>query len=182
MGLSATISKHWKFALGSLCCLFPGVGILFGVFFLCFAIFQYRSKVLVVMVLAEVAISACLMIYIFHSDKEQMLHGHGYDELTEKMARHNLKEVGVKLDAYKRQVGEYPDSLMQLLKKFSHAEIDDPILQFKHPELSNHLFYYTKTDSGYILFSAGLDGIPHTKDDIYPARSSSITTEKQTYN
>jgi len=70
-----------------------------------------------------------------------------------------LVELVNEVERYKTIFGVYPDSLAQL------DRITDRIVN-----LSDDFgrINYSKIDSGYTIFSSGVDKIPNTKDDIYP--------------
>lgn len=65
---------------------------------------------------------------------------------------------------YKLQKKAYPDSLEQLLQFDKLAFISDPI-----SATDDVKFYYQRLDTGYILFSTGIDETPFTNDDIFPS-------------
>ena len=71
------------------------------------------------------------------------------------------------IEFYKIKNGAYPDSLEQISKDDPMAWIDDP-LQSGFGNSENIKFNYQKVGNHYYLFSSGIDGIPNTKDDIYP--------------
>ena len=80
------------------------------------------------------------------------------------MSQINLNNLVKDIEFYKITNGQYPDSLKQL--KINSTFIYDPI-QSNQKNTSN-LFNYLKVDDKYRLFSSGEDGIPNTKDDLYP--------------
>jgi hypothetical protein len=71
------------------------------------------------------------------------------------------------LEFYKLKNGSYPDSLEQLPKNQDIFSIYDPLLS-RRPGTKDTKYNYRKTGDTYILFSSGIDRIPHTEDDIYP--------------
>ena len=85
------------------------------------------------------------------------------------LARYSLNQVMRDVEFYKLQFGHYPDSLQELKFVDITVFIKDPLSQ--KGVFSKKLDYlnYKKVDSShYTLFSAGLDQIPHTVDDVYP--------------
>jgi len=85
------------------------------------------------------------------------------------LARYSLNQVLRDVEFFKLQYGHYPDSLQELKFVDITVFIMDPLSQ--KGIFSRKLDYlnYKKIDSShYTLFSAGLDQIPHTKDDVYP--------------
>lgn len=81
-----------------------------------------------------------------------------------------LNNIVKEIEFYKMQHGIYPDSLKQL-KVSGLTILNDPMLD----DEKNDLFNYHKIDDKYTLFSSGVDGIPNTKDDIYPTVDTSKT-------
>ena len=77
-----------------------------------------------------------------------------------------LDSLVKKIEVYKVQNGQYPDSLRQLLTIDKFAPINDvfPECKFK----KTIYYYYKKSGDKYALFSTGADGIPNTADDFYP--------------
>ena len=71
------------------------------------------------------------------------------------------------VEFYKLKNGSYPDSLEQVNDDNSQTSLYDP-LQSGGKVTTNNEFNYQKLGNHYYLFSSGLDGIPNTKDDIYP--------------
>jgi hypothetical protein len=70
------------------------------------------------------------------------------------------------IEFYKLQHAQYPDSLPQLRAAYPFVPIDDA-LQESHL-LRNSYYNYKKIGDKYTVFSSGLDGIPHTSDDLFP--------------
>ena len=86
------------------------------------------------------------------------------------MSQIELNNLVKDIEFYKIKNGQYPDSLQQLT--ISSVFINDPIES--NQESTNHLFNYLKVDDKYRLFSSGEDGIPNTKDDLYPQVSNKV--------
>ena len=62
----------------------------------------------------------------------------------------------------------YPDSLEQITNDNKFFAIYDPFLLRKLDKNIKIMFNYEKLGNKYTLFSVGVDGEPHTSDDIYP--------------
>ena len=91
------------------------------------------------------------------------------------MTKSNLNDLVKKIEFYKLQNDHYPDSLKQ---------VDDDHMTFMyesmHPSFGSNkavLFNYKRIGNKYTLFSSGFDGIPHTKDDVYPTIDVSDTSK-----
>jgi hypothetical protein len=68
------------------------------------------------------------------------------------------------------QHGQYPDSLQQLdAKGDSFVSIYDTMSSDLKAGAKEGPYQYHNFGNKYLLFSVGVDGKPHTKDDIYPS-------------
>ena len=166
--LRARNEKIKKFYYLSLLCLFPGLGIIVGIILGLYAIFKFKS----IKLFLTIAITTTGGIFLIKLDtyylKRDMMYGKDYENMAIMMAANDLDKITQDLGHYKLKHGDYPDSLQQL-------EMENPFLSIKDPLLARNreihkfvYYYYQKTNNGYTLFSSGVDGIPNTKDDIYP--------------
>ncbi len=73
-----------------------------------------------------------------------------------------LKTLVIGLDLYKKEFGDYPDSLEEFLRNKNIT--DRQVIE----DAWSREYHYTKTGDRYVLFSNGSDGKPFTDDDIYP--------------
>jgi hypothetical protein len=163
--------KLRKFYFLSLLCLFPGLGILIGIVLSYFAIFKFKSVALFLVILGMTVGGFFLIKVDSYYLRNRMRYGKDSENLDILLARDGLDEIAKSCESYKLKHGEYPDSLQQLKKENSFLSITDPLLD-RNPKAHKFLnYYYKKTDQGYILFSSGVDGIPNTKDDIYPRKN-----------
>jgi len=90
------------------------------------------------------------------------------------LARISLSMVMRDIEYYKIQFGIYPDSLEELKSVDRMVFIMDPLSQKGIFSTKLNYLHYKKFDSShYTLFSAGLDRIPNTADDVYPFVSDS---------
>ncbi len=84
------------------------------------------------------------------------------DSVNSLITHDGLKTMSLALELYKREFGEYPDTLEEL---FKNKNIQDTgILK----DAWGRPYYYEKLSGHYVLFSAGKDGKPFTVDDILP--------------
>jgi hypothetical protein len=77
-----------------------------------------------------------------------------------------LNRLVKNVEYYKLVHGQYPDSLKQLLEDDKLAPINDAAQGMKIK--GNSYYNYEKIGDRYSLFSSGQDGIPNTKDDLFP--------------
>lgn len=149
------------YALGIIC-LIPVIGFIAGIVFLIVGIAYYKDKWFSLMgvfgILWTVALYSVLFYFSFRSPLRQKAY--------ENMAQSNLNVLVKEIEFYWTQHGAYPDSLKQLTanKRFFFIHDAAPGKSFEGPMLFN----YEKRGEKYVLFSSGFDGIPHTKDDLFP--------------
>lgn len=77
----------------------------------------------------------------------------GAGSLVESETRMRMARLAQRLEAYHRAEGEYPSSLDEIVA----GGATDPW---------ERRFYYERSESGYLLFSAGRDAKPRSADDI----------------
>lgn len=160
-----------KFYYLSLLCLIPGFGILIGIVLLCYAIFVFRNLKLIFVILLTIGAGILLLKLDGYYLSRDLKYGKEHDNDFSLLAADDLDKIVQHLDLYKLQHGGYPDSLQQLQKQDPTLNIMDPLLG-RNSEAHKFInYYYQRKDDSYILFSSGIDGIPNTKDDIYPRKA-----------
>lgn len=159
-----------KFFYLSLLCLFPGFGILIGIVLLCYAIFVFRNLKLIFAILLAVGGGILLLKLDEHYLSQELKYGIDTGNGFSVLAEDDLDKIVQHLDLYKLQHGVYPDSLQQLKKQDPTLNIIDPLLGRNSAAHKFINYYYQKKDDSYVLFSSGIDGIPHTKDDLFPRK------------
>ena len=140
-------------------CLIPLIGAFVGAAIILFGVFKYRDwKYVLIGVLGiawTVAIYGTLIIY--------SLSPAGRLEFKV-ITQENLNQTVADLELYHLQHGQYPDSLGQLKTINKFPQYFDPM----QPVGKSNYFNYGRVGDKYFLFASGLDGIPYTKDDLYP--------------
>ena len=86
----------------------------------------------------------------------------GFAEISQMQLNSLVKNI----EFYKLENGQYPDNLQQLLFTDKFAPINDAIQSVQQRQ--NPFYNYEKLGDKYLLFSSGQDGIPNTKDDLFP--------------
>jgi len=84
------------------------------------------------------------------------------DSVSTLVTKDGLDTVEVALKLYKKEYGEYPETLEEILIKKGIAERD--VIE----DGWGREYRYIKMGEVYELFSMGRDGKPYTNDDIYP--------------
>ncbi len=84
------------------------------------------------------------------------------DSVSTLVTRDGLDTVEVALELYRKEYGEYPETLDEILIKKGIAERD--VIE----DGWGREYRYIKIHDAYELFSMGRDGKPYTNDDIYP--------------
>ncbi|HTR31400.1 MAG TPA: hypothetical protein VMH27_19140 [Puia sp.] len=163
-------TKIKKFYYLSLFCLIPGIGVLVGIILCIYAIARFKSTPLVLTILLMTAGGFGVAKLDSYYLANRMRTSKDVENGLILLVPNNLDLIVECLQKYKVRHGEFPDSLQQLEREAALVPVKDPFLG-KHPEAHKSFYYnYQKTSEGYVLFSSGPDGIPHTKDDIYPRK------------
>jgi len=145
-----------------LLCLIPGFGALAGIVLIILGLAHYKDRVFVFIGAAGLLITVAAYGSLFYFAQNSGVADDGFATL----AQTQLNDLVKNIEFYKLQKGAYPDSLKQVDTKDSFANIDDPLQSFKGRK--SVTYQYHKIGNKYLLFSVGKDGIPNTKDDIYP--------------
>lgn len=158
-----TVNKKSRppYLLGILC-LIPLIGAFVGIALLLYGIFKYKDKWLIIIGSFGIIMTISVYSYLFYEMGHGELARNGFAEISQKQ----LNDLVGSIEFYKLQTGTYPESLQQLSEKSMTGNEIDPLLlsQGKHDNYYN----YEKIGNKYKVFSSGIDGIPNTKDDLYP--------------
>jgi hypothetical protein len=144
--------------------LIPLFGGVVGLGLIFLGIYKYKDRKLMIIGLAGLAFTVFVygsMIYYFQFSEQ---HRKDFSGFSQPYMNTLVKSV----EFYKIENGVYPDSLEQIAATDKTVIITDPILSGK-PIVNKRMFYYKKFGEKYNLFSAGIDMIPYTKDDIFPS-------------
>ncbi len=155
-----TTSKP-PYLLGLLC-LIPLVGAFVGLGLLLYGLLKYKDKWLSIIGAAGIIWTIVVYSTLFYFGTHASIVKKGFAEISQMQLNTLVKNI----EFYKLEHGQYPDNLKELLNDDKLAPINDPIqgLQIRQ----NSYYNYEKVGGKYILFSSGQDGIPNTKDDLYP--------------
>jgi hypothetical protein len=144
--------------------LIPLVGGFVGIGLIFLGIFKYRDRKLIIIGIAALSFTVLVygsMIYYFQFSEQ---HRKDYSVFSQPYMNSLIKSI----EFYKTENGTYPDSLEQIVATDKTIMIIDPILT-GNPIINKRMFYYKKVEKKYNLFSAGIDMVPYTKDDIFPS-------------
>lgn len=120
--------------------------------------FQLNKFKLALVGVADISFTVVFWAFIFPS----IPIGTGFTNVSQSELNSLVKNI----EFYRIQHGQYPDSLKQLLADDKLAPIVDISQEKGYGKIP--YFNYQRVGDKYILFSSGKDGIPHTKDDLYP--------------
>jgi hypothetical protein len=150
----------------------PNIGFITGIVLLIKGTSKYKDRTLIIIGISDILFTIIFWsIFIPISENSKS----GIKSRVE-FTQTQLNTVFKTIEFYKLEKGTYPDSLQQIENYKGFVLISDPInLKFFSNKSSN--FYYKKVNEKYYLFSAGLDGILFTKDDIYPLVNPSDTNK-----
>ena len=145
--------------------LVPVFGGVFGLVLMLRGIFEFKDKRLVL--IGTLGLSFTILVCSFINKIEN---NHDFTENFIMMSNYQMDELVKEVEFYKVQNGVYPDSLQQLNKQKAPTSVYDPFLSVgKGFDMhSTGTYHYQNLGSKYTLFSVGPDGLPNTKDDIYP--------------
>jgi hypothetical protein len=167
---SATIPQTSKppYWLGLLC-LIPLVGAMVGTGLLLYGLLKYKDKWLSIIGAAGIAWTIIVYSTLFYVGTHASVFKKGFADIAQMQLNSLVKNI----EFYKLAHGQYPDSLGQLFQDDKLAPINDPIqgLKFK-----STYFNYEKVGDKYSLFSSGEDGLPNTKDDLFPQLPTTDTS------
>jgi hypothetical protein len=141
----------------------PLVGGFVGIGLILLGIFKYRDRKLILIGLFALSFTIIIYSSLFYYTEYSKT---GRENIA-KISQDALNDLVINIEFYKQKHGSYPDSLEQIEAMNKFAWILDP-LQSSGPRKKKTKFNYRKFGDKYLLFSSGIDGIPNTKDDIYP--------------
>lgn len=160
----ATLKKSKPPYLLGLIGLIPLVGFFVGVGLTLYGIFKYKDKILIIIGIACMIFTVAVYSSLYYVGFKSDLGKKGW----EKHAQMQLNSLIKDIEFYKIEHGVYPDSLKQLKKEKVNefVFITDPTQSTQGRK--NIYYNYKNVGDKYLLFSSGTDGIPDTKDDIFP--------------
>ena len=143
----------------------PLIGVFFGCLSIIISIFNFkRFKLLFILGCSGILLTVILYSSVYYIGFKQR--GGVADYSRVEMDKDFLKYIKQSLIKYKSLHGYYPNSLNEF--KNLGLPIKDPIYNIIRGYKGDSLFYYQVKADTFQLFSVGLDGVPFTKDDIYP--------------
>jgi hypothetical protein len=145
-----------------LLCLIPLIGAFVGLGLLIVGIVQYKDKWLIIIGSFGILFTVIIYSSIFLFFRYGKFPKEGFAKISQVELNRLVKDV----EFYKLQNGHYPDSLQQLLEDDKLISINDQTQGFwVKPQKT---YNYKRVGEKYLLFSSGIDGIPYTKDDLFP--------------
>jgi len=162
--MSALIERSKPPYLLGLLCIIPLIGAVVGFALLLYGIFKYKDKWLIIIGIAGIVWT----VFVYSSLNYQTQNSKNAREGLAEASQMQINSLFKNIEFYKLKYGVYPDSLQQISKEDQMVWIDDPLQSFSSDKKKNTKFNYQKVGNHYYLFSSGIDGIPNTKDDIYP--------------
>lgn len=142
----------------------PLAGFFVGIGLLLYGIIKYKDKKLILIGIFCITFTVLIYSSLYYIGFVSDLGKSGWD----KHAEMELTTLVKHIEFYKIENGKYPDSLQQLENKNEIIFLEDPTQIQKQKKNKTNYFNYKNLGDKYLLFSSGNDGIPNTKDDIYP--------------
>lgn len=153
--------KHRPPYLLGLLGLIPIVGAFVGAGLILGGAIAYKSWKLIVIGVLDIVLTSVFCVFTVHYVMHYAKDWNWFHDASIISAQRNLTRAAKKLEFYKYEHGDYPDSLNQL-NTDEWSNLIDPMQKgFKN-------FQYQHRGDQYELFSVGRDHKPHTADDIYP--------------
>jgi hypothetical protein len=146
----------------------PVVGVIIGIKFIYQGYYRYKDNLLIGLGIAMIAFWP-LFIY-----STQFMDASKLDVDFSGVAEAELNGIFKSVESYKTRNGVYPESIEQLQTK--GLIFYDPMIP-KNTNKDSLKFHFRNYGNKYTLFSVGQDGIPYTKDDIYPNLANSDTSK-----
>jgi hypothetical protein len=145
-----------------LICLIPLVGAFVGIGLLLYGLLKYKDKWLSIIGAAGILWTVIVYSTLFYAGTHASVFKKGFEDISQMQ----LNSLVMNIEFYKLAHGQYPDNLKQLLDDDKLAPINDAAQGMNTKEES--YYNYEKIGDKYIVFSSGQDGIPKTKDDLFP--------------
>ncbi len=96
----------------------------------------------------------------------------GYHEKFVEGSQYNLNRIARQIEAYKKEKGNYPESLNNLYELENHIVLNNDfsyMIKMDDGQVNGRSFYYEKSDNdSFYLSAVGPDGIGKSTDDIIP--------------
>lgn len=162
MDPATTLKKSKPPYLLGLLCLIPLVGAFVGIGLLLYGLLKYRDKWLSIIGATGIIWTIAIYSSLFYAGKHASIFRKGFEDISQMQLNSLVKNI----EFYKLAHGQYPDSLQQLLIDDKLAPIFDAAQGMNSKESS--YYNYQRVGGRYLLFSSGQDGMPNTKDDLYP--------------
>jgi hypothetical protein len=145
-----------------LLCLFPLIGAFVGLGLLLYGLLKYKDKWLSIIGAGGIVWTILIYSSLFYAIEHAAIFKKGFADISQMQLNSLVKNI----EFYKLAHGQYPDSLQQLNKDDQMVPIFDPV---QGMSINRTTYYnYQKMGDKYILFSSGQDGLPNTKDDLFP--------------
>ena len=160
---SSAIARPSKppYLLGLLC-LIPLVGAFVGLGLLLYGLLKYKDKWLSIIGAAGILWTILVYSTLFYAGTHASIFKKDFEDISQMQLNSLVKNI----EYYKLIHGQYPDSLKQLLNDDKLAPIYDAAQGMNAK--GNVYYNYERIGHKYSLFSSGQDGIPYTKDDLFP--------------
>jgi hypothetical protein len=159
---TTTATKSRPPYLLGLICIIPVVGAFVGLGLLLYGLLKYKDKWLSIIGAAGILWTIIAFSMLFYAGTHASAFKNGFKHVAQMQLNSLVKDV----EYYKLIHGQYPDSLKQLLDDDKSAPVNDVARGMNRKR--NSWFNYERIGVKYILYSSGQDGIPHTKDDLFP--------------
>jgi hypothetical protein len=150
----------------------PLLGVPFGLIAIVWGLVKAKAGGLKLVILGGCGVLFTVGLYGTLFYKGFIQEGGVFDELRTQMAQGLVNDLIKRIEYYKVETGEYPQTLSELQPHKQNSpsffSIHEPFVRLNNP--TPRPFNYGPVNQGnnYYLFSSGPDGKPGTDDDIHP--------------
>lgn len=152
-----TFTKYFLGIIG----LMPGIGLVTGLY-LVISSWKKKERFLIFIGFLNIIVSTLFLILLLSTRFPVRF----VNQAVINSSQSGVTRMIETIEYHKLINGVYPNSLDEVNFKDSTLKGADPVQIVTGNNNKN--YYYSRTESGYILFSVGVDGIEFTDDDILP--------------
>ncbi|MEM6711684.1 MAG: type II secretion system protein GspG [Pseudomonadota bacterium] len=146
----------------------PLLGVLPGFVALLWGIFSKRrgSSIVAILGLVGISVTVGLYGYLFYMTSKDGV----FSEMRTQLAQTLVTELVPRIELYKLQNGQYPESIEEIQESGLSGAFTSSIDPSRSTSDTNEatFFYQRNGDDTYHLFGLGADGLPFTDDDLLP--------------
>lgn len=149
--------------------LFPIFGFVIGLCLVIYGIIKDKKSIVFIGII-DMSITIILVVVLLYFSKNTK----SFQPVAIDSSINNLNSLVESIEFHNYAHGQYPDSLGEI--KFLNPLYNDVDQIQVIVGNEERKYKYSKVDSGYYLFSLGVDGVEFTSDDVFPTNTNDIKT------